>query len=125
MWVARYMHWKSSLICSILATAITYGFAGPNGAIGMALGILGTAGNMAAIYWMGGLIGLAASDSGEEEKPSLGSTLTVIAFLAKLPILVFMGMYVQKLSPVAHTCFLLGLGLVYCAMIWWAVATTT
>lgn len=79
-------------------------------ALGFVLGLVGTLFSFAASY---GIIRLGTASLKRQESPGLGAVLIVIAFLAKLPILVAVGLAAQRIGPTCMNGFLTGLGLAY------------
>jgi heme/copper-type cytochrome/quinol oxidase subunit 1 len=112
--------WRSPAawgIASLIAVGISYAVAGNLGAIGMACGILGTAFNMFALWLIVRLLGGTMAD---RPLPKFGAFATVVMFLIKLPVLILLGFAMQRLGEVALTHFLIGLGLVYFALVGWS-----
>lgn len=105
------------VICSLLAVAASYGIGGSMGAIGMAAGILGTAFNMFALWLIIRLLGNAMAD---KPQARFGAFMTVVMFLIKLPVLILLGFAMRNLGPTALNHFLIGLGLVYFALVGWS-----
>jgi len=122
-WKQFFTDWRIGLTVGLIATLICYFVAGPKGATGMALGIFGTSFSMLALLGIIRLAEKVAAHPGADVQPSFGSSLAVLAFLVKLPVVVGLGMYAQSLGTVPMNCFLWGLGLVYFAMVGWAQAT--
>lgn len=88
------------------------------GALAALLGVVGT-----AVYLYGTWIVVKATGTPiEEEGPRRAQVSIIVLFLLlKLP-LIFAGWALsQSLGPFGPTGFLLGLALVYCAMVWRAV----
>lgn len=122
------MNWRDlftkpvwGLAVAALACAGAYFFSGPSGLAGMSLGLFGTAFNMWAL---GRVVSLLGSAGTEDAPAKLGATLTVLAFLVKLPLLIGLGFFAQQIGGGAMPCFLAGLGLVYFATVGWAQAKT-
>jgi hypothetical protein len=84
----------------------------------MALGLAGVSFNNWALWRIIGLIGGKA----ESKRPRWGAWMTVLAFFVKLPIVIAAGFLALSLGSASMTCFLVGLGLVYCALLGWAIA---
>jgi len=85
----------------------------------MVLGITGAGFCMWVLWQAIKEIGRGGPDG---PKPSLGSCLLVLVFFAKLPFYMILGMVAHAIGGGAPTCFLLGVGLVYCCLIGWALA---
>ncbi len=88
------------------------------GAQGYGMGLFGTAFSVIILKLT---VGLAASASGSQ-RAGKGSVFIVLAFLIKLPLFVGLAFMAHRLGGAAEPWFLGGLGLVYCALIGWAVA---
>lgn len=87
----------------------------------MALGIFGSVANVLGLWAVVRLLGAL----GEGQAPSrLGPTLTVLAFVLKLPLILAMMYLAHRLGGPALAAFLIGLGMVYSALIGWALATS-
>ena len=106
-------------LISLVATILAFAFKGRIGAEGMALGIVGSLINLGALWGIIRLIGSVVTDNATGK---LGAFLTVLAFLMKMPIFVGMAFAARALGPSATSCFLLGIALVYFAMIGWVLA---
>ncbi|HRI43006.1 MAG TPA: hypothetical protein PLL78_09425 [Fimbriimonadaceae bacterium] len=113
--------WRAHIGLGLLACVVTFAAAGEIGLAGMALGLVGTGFSIVALWWVvrltGGLAPLGAA-------PRFGASLAILAFLAKLPIFIALGLVAQRLGGPAPGCFLLGLGLVYLALVGWALASS-
>ncbi|MEA2554609.1 MAG: hypothetical protein QOJ65_2785 [Fimbriimonadaceae bacterium] len=92
---------------------------GPKGLEGMALGIAGSAFNIWALW---SVIRLSGKMIDTERLRNRGTFIIVLAFFVKLPLFLAMGMLAQSIGAPAQTCFLLGLALVYSALVGWALA---
>ncbi len=95
--------------------------------IGMALGIGGATFNLWAIWLMTGALGRLMKDPSEDfkietKKAKIASVLIVLAFFSKLPIFLSFAIITRRVGPPALTCFLVGVGLVYFALIGWTLA---
>lgn len=102
-----------------LALVLSYAFGGGKGLLGMASGLVGTTVNLAAL-WM--VIRLLGGVIGDDPPPRLGATLTVFVFMLKLPILIGLGFAMNQVGKPAPQAFLLGLALVYSALVGWTQA---
>jgi hypothetical protein len=98
-----------------------YAFGGPRAAAGLACGIGGSAFNLSALWWM---IGLGSKANATEKGQRLGAGLIVLGFFAKLPVFIALGFLSQRIGPPAFSCFLVAIGLVYSAVIGWALASS-
>lgn len=105
-------------VALVAVGAASYTKGGTLGATGFSIGIAATGFNVLALWLTVRLVGHASSG---EPAPRLGATLVALAFLVKLPLLVFAGLYAQRLGQLAGTWFLAGVGLVYSALIGWAM----
>lgn len=86
---------------------------------GMALGLAGTAFCVIALWGMIKMLGRTYEDV---KQARFATGLLVLAFFAKLPVYMALGMLAQRLGGPAPTCFLLGLALVYCALVGWGLS---
>ena len=84
----------------------------------MALGLAGTGFSVMALWWVIRFLGRPEGDQGRR----FATFLVVVAFFAKLPIYMVLAMLAQRIGGDARTCFFLGLGLVYLALVGWALA---
>lgn len=104
---------------AIAATVAAFALGGWQGGVGMAVGIVGTSFNLWALWRVCALLGAVAED---QPQPKFGSVVTVFVFLLKLPVLIGLGLAMQRVGGPAMTCFLIGLGMVYFALVGWALA---
>lgn len=104
-------------IVALASVGISYTVAGNLGAIGMACGIVGTAFNLFALWLIVRLLGNTMAD---KPLPKFGAFATVVMFLIKLPVLFLLGFAMRSLGVVALNHFLIGLGLVYFALVGWS-----
>ncbi len=107
------------LVSTVLLGAAVYYAKGRLGLAGYAMGVLGVGANS---YFLWLAINLLARVANDQAKGSAGSTLTVAAFLLKLPLVVGFMLQTQRLGKDAIDGFLWGLALVYTALIGWAQA---
>jgi len=98
--------------------ALAYSFGGLSGLQGMAMGVFASLFNLWAMWKIIQLSG-KASLVGQPQR--VGATLIVLAFLVKLPLFVALGLAAQRIGGAASGCFLAGLGLVYSALVGWAL----
>lgn len=105
------------LVGSVIAISISYAVAGSLGAIGMACGLVGTAFNMFALWLIVRLLGNTMAD---KPQARFGAFATVVMFLIKLPVLFLLGFAMRSLGAIALDHFLIGLGLVYFALVGWS-----
>ncbi len=110
---------RSMIAICILAVVVAAIVGGQKGAIGMSLGIVGTSFHLWALWRLCVLSGAVAPAG---PKAQLGAILSILAFFMKIPVLMVISNAMQKLGGQAHSCFLSGLGVVYCLMIGWALA---
>lgn len=108
--------WAALLATGVVASYLSWG--APAG-VGLSLGLVGGAFSFWALARVSALMGSAAR---EQPAPRLGATLTVAAFLLKLPVLAALGYVCFRLGTTCSACFLAGLALVYCALLGWVVA---
>ena len=111
-------------VCIALGAALLLlagGLSSWQGVLAAALGVVGTSVFLGGTWIIVKLVGATASIQG----PTTGqAALTVVALLLKLPLIYVGWVFAQGLGPMAPMWFLLGLALVYCAVIWRAVLAT-
>lgn len=117
--IARLFTFPTLAFVCLLAIPIAYFIGGQKGAIGMSLGIVGTAFHLWALWRICVLSGEAAVIGA---RAKFGAAVAILAFFMKIPVLMVLSNLTEKLGGMAHSCFLSGLGVVYCAMIGWALA---
>ncbi|CAN5575427.1 hypothetical protein BH11ARM1_BH11ARM1_12320 [soil metagenome] len=103
----------------ILFCILSRVYGGPTGLMGALAGVFATGFNilaLAAIVWLAG-----KSPDDAKTSPLTGS-MAAIAFLIKLPLFVGVGIITNRIGGHAPACFLLGLALVYSALIGWVLA---
>jgi hypothetical protein len=107
--------------CALIAAAIlvSYLIVGVQGAIGMACGIVGAGFNLGALRW---IINLGSQAVGTSKGERLGAMAIVVAFFAKLPVFIVLGLVCRHIGPACLNCFLIAIGLVYSAIIGLALA---
>ena len=110
---------RTYLVVGILSIAVAWIFRGTSGAAGMALGLGGAGFSICALWYLITLIGKTPPDT---VRAKTTSALIVLAFFAKLPFYMIVGMLAHRIGGGADTCFLLGVGLVYFALVGWALA---
>ena len=91
--------------------------AGLKGALGLSAGIVGALVNLYG-WWR--IIGLTSSAIETRRGRSLGASFIVLLFFAKLPIFIALAFAISKLGRAPLGCFLIGVGLVYCALVGWS-----
>ncbi|MBX3117552.1 MAG: hypothetical protein KF784_00685 [Fimbriimonadaceae bacterium] len=104
---------------SLIAIGGSWVFAGWQGGVGMGAGIVGTSFNLWALWRICIYIGEIAADN---PQPRVATFVTIFVFLLKLPILIGLGLAMQRVGGPAMPCFLIGLGMVYFALVGWALA---
>ncbi len=91
---------------------------GARSGLGFGLGVVGTSGGLLGWWFAIRAMGRALAD---ERVGCAGSTLAVLAFLLKLPVILACWRAAEWLGPPAPVSFLWGLALVYCALVSWAL----
>jgi len=117
--MTRRQVWILAGAIAFLALVASALIAGTNGLAGLAMGIAGSAFNLWALK---AIIGLATPYSETEIARRKGTFLIVLAFLVKLPVFIALGLVANHLGGHAPGCFLLGLALVYLALVGWVLA---
>jgi len=111
--------WTFALSAALAALICSFAFGGQSGLEGMALGLAGTGFNLWALK---AVIGLASAHSVNDMARRKGTLLIVLAFLMKLPVFIVLGLVAHRIGGPAPACFLLGLALVYLALVGWSLA---
>jgi hypothetical protein len=106
-----------AVACAFPLLAIPIG--GMEVGAGVAIGLAGGGLNLWSLHLATSLL---AGQPGSAGRSSIGTLLAGIAYLAKLPLLIALGFGVWFWRPSAFVGFLLGLGLVYCWLVGWALA---
>ncbi|MCW5943150.1 MAG: hypothetical protein KIS66_13025 [Fimbriimonadaceae bacterium] len=94
---------------------------GPKGAAGVAIGIAATGFGLFALWRVMRLLGDTCGDRKTPPREALGA---IAALLLKFPVLFGGFAAARALGDGAPPCFLGGLGLVYSALIVWALAAS-
>jgi len=110
----KFLLWSGAVALSACIGAFLYS---PSAGTGMVLGVLGTSFSL-VVLWLS--IGLAGRMASTEQTPRAGTFLLLLAFFVKLPLFGGLILLSQRIGGDAPTCFLLGLALVYSAMVGWA-----
>ena len=106
-------------ILAVLSLVFSYAFYGRHGLLGMSLGLGSTGFNFLAYRLAMYVVGKTIKDSGQTAGAAI---FGVLALFVKLPIWVLCTVIAQRMGGSVLNCFLVGLGLVYCAAIGWALA---
>jgi hypothetical protein len=116
----------SSVVIACLASATLGGW---RGLAGLLAGLLATS---ASLYGWWPVLGLLERVAVENRSPDvqqrtgrMGTTYMILIFLAKAPIFIALGLLARWLGGAAITCFLVGIGLVYSALIGWSQSNDT
>ena len=112
--------WRVAGSVALIAVGLSAAFYGPKGATGMLMGMAGSFINLWA-FWM--IIKLASNMFASEQRATLGASFIVFAFFAKLPIFFALWLLSRRVGDPAPSCFLIGLGLVYCGAVGWSLAS--
>ena len=97
-----------------MAIGTSYFFGGRLAMIGMTLGIAATTFNLVALALAIRTFSRMMADQDNAFWPTAG---ILAAFFAKVPVLIVVGMYARSLGPVAFDPFIVGLLLVYSALV--------
>lgn len=109
-----------SLVFGVPVLAIPLAFVwGQDAGLGMLLGVLGTG---VSVLGLRAVVWFMAKSAESEAASGPAGLAAVLALLIKLPLFVFCAMAAFRLGPAGPVSFLVGLGLVYCALIFWAQA---
>ncbi|MFZ4508588.1 MAG: hypothetical protein ACOYON_12915 [Fimbriimonas sp.] len=112
--------WKAALATSLVALLGGYLYAGATGLVGIALSLVGGAGYM-IIGWFGVR---AFGESMKKDDSDLATTMATMSMLIKFPVLSACWWAALQLKHPGHSCFLVGLGLVYCWLSAWSIYAT-
>jgi hypothetical protein len=112
---------RGAILVAAVALAASFFWGGPTAAAGMALGLSG-AGIGILGWWV--VIRMMGRNVPTEEsvKPWDGTNWVVLAFLFKLPIFFVLAFIARRVGGAAVPGFLWGLGLVYLALVGWALS---
>lgn len=102
---------------SLLSLFGSYLYGTLHGLQGMALGLGGAAFGITALILVIQLIGAAATKG---RASRFGAAVSILAFLAKLPLYFVLWKLAQHIGGAAPGCFLTGVCLVYFAVVAWA-----
>lgn len=111
--------WPVIAVAAVALVVGAYLLGGMTGLQGALLGLAATGFSIAALWWIirlstGGVLG--------PKRTPVGTTLVVLAFFVKLPLFIALGTLAHRVGGNAPACFLLGLALVYFALVGWALA---
>lgn len=90
---------------------------GAAASLGMAMGIAAAGFGVLGLWLLVGLLGRAVIRG---LKPGVGTSLTILAFLAKIPVYVVLGGAADRIGGLALPFFVTGVVLVYFALVAWA-----
>lgn len=112
-----FQDWRIGVLAAIFLLASSFVWQGTLAIAGLALGLFATTFSLVFLW-------LAVLQTGklaaENAKTYRGGVVVGLGFLIKLPLFVGLGMVAQGLGGVAPTWFLIGLGVVYFALVGWA-----
>lgn len=116
--LGRLFHdWRAGVAVAIFLLLFAYVLQGSLAVQGLGLGLGATTFGIVMLW-------LAVKQTGRlaerEAKPYRGGVVVGLGFLIKLPLFVGCGMLAQGLGGPAPTWFLIGLGVVYSALVGWA-----
>ncbi|GMV88742.1 MAG: hypothetical protein AMXMBFR81_16730 [Chthonomonas sp.] len=118
-WRAALLDWRTWVASAISACAASGYVSGAAGAYGMALGLFATTFSILALWGVVRLLG----DWCRDRPPSTAMQFVLIlAFLFKFPLLWAAWVVATRIGDMAPSCFLMGLGLVYSALVGWVLA---
>ncbi|MFN8221236.1 MAG: hypothetical protein U0S12_14025 [Fimbriimonadales bacterium] len=114
------VRWQAgSLALGMTGAGVCLAFGGVKALQGFGLGFGGAAFNLVVLALVVGALGDAYRRSAQPRRAGL---MLGLAFLAKLPIYVALGMVALRLGDTAPPCFLAGVALVYSLLIGWAMS---
>jgi hypothetical protein len=103
----------------VLIDLIFWATQGVKGGEGFTFGIVGAAFNLWALW---AIIGLGAAAAPYPKSSRLMAVAIVVAFFAKLPVFIGLGLFCIHIGPPSLGCFIIGVALVYSATVGWALA---
>jgi hypothetical protein len=118
-WRAALLDWRTWVASAVSACAASGYVSGAPGAYGMALGLFATTFSILALWGVVRLLG----DWCRDRPPSTAMQFVLIlSFLFKFPLLWAAWLVAGRIGGMAPCCFLMGLGLVYSALVGWVLA---
>jgi len=111
--------WLSVAGTAVAAIALSVTFGGVRGVEGILLGLSGSAFNLWALWAVIRLCGKLITTQKPERR---GTFIVVLAFFVKLPLFILVGTLSYRLGGPAPACFLVGVALVYSALVGWVLA---
>lgn len=102
-----------------IAVIVSASLGGVRGFEGISLGLAGSAFNLWALW---AIIGLCGRMAGSPRSTRRGTIAILIAFFIKLPVFIALGILAHAIGGIAPTCFLVGIALVYSALVGWVLA---
>ncbi len=118
-WRAALLDWRTWVASAVSACVASGWVSGERGAYGMALGLFGATFSILALWGVVRLLG----DWCRDRPPSPGMQLVLfVAFLLKIPLLWVAWLVAGRIGGMAPSCFLMGLALVYSALVGWVLA---
>lgn len=113
-----FQSWQVGLAVAVAFLVISFTVQGDRALLGASLGLFATTFSVIFLWLAVQMTGRLAGDNA---KPYRGGVVVGLGFLIKLPLFVACGMFAQQVGGHAPTWFLLGLGVVYSALVGWAV----
>jgi hypothetical protein len=111
--------WPLIGVSAAALVVCAFAFGGPTALQGALLGLAATGFSIGALWW---IIRLSSSGQAGPKRTPVGTTLVVLAFFVKLPLFIALGALAHRIGGHAPACFLMGLALVYFALVGWALA---
>lgn len=112
--------WIGGVIALPLSEGAAFGFGGLKGLEGLTLGAVGSLFNLGALW---AIIRLVSAFVSAPKAEIRGTFVIVLAFLVKLPLFIGMGVLANRIGGPAMGCFLVGVALVYSALVGWMLAS--
>jgi hypothetical protein len=115
---------KPQVALPLIAVTLVLAFVikGTYGLVGMAAGLIAAAFNLWALA---GILKLGSEAAVAGPKgPKVATAFIVFAFFCKLPVFILLGLFTKRLGDPAPGCFLVGVGLVYSAVVGSALASS-
>ncbi|MDR3691243.1 MAG: hypothetical protein P4L46_17820 [Fimbriimonas sp.] len=106
------------LVFALAVSEIRFGW---RGIIGMTVGVIAS---WLHLWLLWRVISVLGESSKSQSVVSQGTPIVLLCFVIQLPAFVLLGIEIPKLGEGALSCFVTGLGMVYCGAVAWGVART-
>ena len=107
-----------AVLVATVASALRFGWQGAFGMVG------GIAASWIHLVLLWRVIVVLGESSKQQPVVRQGTTMVVLGFAFQLPIFILFGFAATKLGHGSLSCFVTGIGMVYLALIGWAISRT-